>query len=213
MSDTPGPWTSGTANLSEVESHQAQQECMIHEHWHASMHGSNTCKGKICSTACQWAPSMLQTERLLSQRVPFHPQWWCNNCHPYSQKIPTLPWLQDVGVTTPVTKSNNWVSSVAYSWKSNREHHVCLDQEDLNLATIFSHCWTPMFKEIMHDLARSSVFTKLDATLAYYSIRLDHASSLLRTFNALCSQFRFPWLQFRLFCLLDVFQFQVDQMM
>ena len=42
-------------------------------------------------------------------------------------------------ITIPVKEPTDWVSSLAYSWKTNGQLHMCLDPKDLNLAIKWDH--------------------------------------------------------------------------
>ena len=84
------------------------------------------------------------------------------------------------GIIVPVEEPMDWVSSLAYSWKTNGKLRVCLDQKDVNKAIRRDHY---KIEEITHQLAGSKKFTKVDGTLSYLCIVLDYASSLLTTFN------------------------------
>ena len=140
--------------------------------------------------------------------------------------------MVNLGVIKPVTEPTDWVSSVAYSQKSNgrwrvcldpkdlnqavkRSHHhtptsVCLDPKDLNRAVKRSHHHTPTLDEITHQFKGSSVFSKLDARHGYWSVVLDEESSFLTTFNSPFGRFRFTRLPFGLCVSQDIFQQKMD---
>ena len=69
--------------------------------------------------------------------------------------------LVNLGVIKQVTEPTDWVSSVAYSQKSNGRWRVCLDPKDLNRAVKRSHHHTPTLDEITHQFKGSSVFSKI----------------------------------------------------
>ena len=72
-----------------------------------------------------------------------------------------------LGVIKPVTEPTDWVSSVAYSKKSDGRWHISLDPKDLNRAVKRIHHHTLTLEEITH-----SVFPKLDARHGYWSVVL-----------------------------------------
>ena len=78
------------------------------------------------------------------------------------------------------------MSSLTYSWKANGKLRVCLDPRDVNKAIKRDHYKIPTIVEIIHQLAGSKKFTKVDGTSPYLCIVLNYASSLLTTFNT-------PW--------------------
>ena len=85
---------------------------------------------------------------------------------------------------TKVCAPTDWVSSTAYSRKSNNKLRVCLDPKDLNRAIKRPQYKTPTLDEIIHQLAGSRVFSKLDARHGFLSVSLDETSSSLMTFNS-----------------------------
>ena len=115
-----------------------------------------------------------------------------------------------LGVIEPVTEPTDWVSSVAYSQKSNGRWRVCLDPKDLNQAVKRSHHHTPTLEEITHKFKGSTVFSKLDARHGYWSVVLDEESSYITTFNSPFGRFRFKRLPFGLCVSQDVFQQKMD---
>ncbi|XP_015779930.1 PREDICTED: uncharacterized protein K02A2.6-like [Acropora digitifera] len=118
--------------------------------------------------------------------------------------------MVNLGVIKPVTEPTDWVSSVAYSQKSNGQWRVCLDPKDLNRAVKRSHHHTPTLDEITHQFKGSSVFSKLDARHGYCSVVLDEESSHLTTFNSPFGRFRFTRLPFGLCVSQDIFQQKMD---
>ena len=66
-------------------------------------------------------------------------------------------------VIQPVTEPTDWVSSVAYSQKSNGRWHICLDPNVVNRAVKRSHHHTLTLEEITHKFKGRTVFSKLDA--------------------------------------------------
>ena len=68
-------------------------------------------------------------------------------------------------------------------------------------------------KEITHELAGSTCFTKLDGTSSYLCIVLDYESSLLMIFNTPWGRFRFVHLHWGLVCAQDILQWMMDQIL
>ena len=118
--------------------------------------------------------------------------------------------MVDLGVVRPVTEPTDWVSSVAYSQKSNGRWRVCLDPKDLNQTVKRSHHHTPTLEEITHKFKGKTVFSKLDARHGYWSVVLDGESSYLTTFNSSLGRFRFTRLPFGLWARQDIFQQKMD---
>ena len=121
--------------------------------------------------------------------------------------------LLEQEVIVPVTEPTDWVSSLAYSWKADGDLRTCLNPTHLNKAIRRDHYRTPTLKEITHELAGSTKFTKVDGSSSYYCIVLDYESSLLTTFNTHRGRFRFVRLPFGLACAQDIFQRMMDQIL
>ena len=113
--------------------------------------------------------------------------------------------IVNLGIIKSVAEATGWVSSVAYSQKSNGPWCICLDPKDLNRALKRTHHHTPNLEEITHKLKGSSVFSKLDACHGYWSVVLDKGSSCLPTFNSPFGRFRFTRLPFELCVSQDIF--------
>ena len=97
----------------------------------------------------------------------------------------------NLGVIKPVTMPTDWVSSVAYSQKSNGRWRTCLDPKDLNQAVKRSHHHIP-------------------TRHGYWSVVLDEESSYLTTFNSPFGRFRVTRLPFGLCVSQDIFQQKMD---
>ena len=88
-----------------------------------------------------------------------------------------------LGVITPVDEPTDWVSLVAFAWKTSGGLHIYLDPCDLNNAICRDHNCTPTVDEVAHEFAHCKHFTMLDARHEYWAAVLDSKSSLLITFN------------------------------
>ena len=119
--------------------------------------------------------------------------------------------LLEQEVIVPVIELTDWISSLTYSWKSDGDLRTCLNPTHLNKAIQRDHYRTLTLKEITHELARSTRFTKVDGSSSYHCIILDYESSLLTTFNTHRGRFHFVHLPFGLTCGQDIFQEIMDQ--
>ena len=54
--------------------------------------------------------------------------------------------MQELGMITPVIEPIDWAPSHAYSWKSKRKLHACLDLQDLNIMIKWDCQLTPIIK-------------------------------------------------------------------
>ena len=121
--------------------------------------------------------------------------------------------LLEQEVIVPVIEPMDWVSSLAYSWKADGDLRTCLNPTHLNKAIRWDHYRTATLEEITHELAGSTIFTKVDGSSSCYCIVLDYESSLLTTFNTHRGTFHFVHLPFGLACAQDIFQRMMDQIL
>eukprot|EP00057_Strongylocentrotus_purpuratus_P014994 XP_011669468.1 PREDICTED: uncharacterized protein LOC105440709 [Strongylocentrotus purpuratus] len=121
--------------------------------------------------------------------------------------------MEGNGVITKVIEPSAWVSSIAVSRKSNGKLRVCLDPKDLNRAIRRCHYRTITTDEVIHKLSGARHFSKLDAKNGYWSIKLDHDSSLLTTFNSPFGRYRYLRMPFGLAMSQDVFQQRMDEIL
>ena len=117
------------------------------------------------------------------------------------------------GVIREVDEPTDWVSSIVYVRKSNGRLRLCLDPKDLNKGIMRCHHKTPTSEELMHKLAGSKFFTKLDAKNGYWSVKLDSESQLLTTFNTPFRRYCFLRMPFGLVMSQDVFQQKMDMIL
>lgn len=127
--------------------------------------------------------------------------------------IAELKSMEENGIITKVTTPTDWVNSMVVSMKSNGQLRICLDPKDLNKAIKRCHHKTPTVEEITYKLAGAQYFSKLDAKNGYWSVKLDHESSMLTTFNTPQGRYRYLRMPFGLIMSQDVFQRKMDQIL
>ena len=113
-------------------------------------------------------------------------------------------------VITRVYEPTPWVSSNTYARKKSGKIRIFLDSKDLNKAISRPHYQTRTLDNISHLLCNAKIFSKIDARSGYWAVCLDHASSLLTTFNTHIGRYRFLRLPFGLNLAQDVFQEHMD---
>lgn len=121
--------------------------------------------------------------------------------------------MVQLDVITPVKEPTDWVSSLVYTQKPNGRWRVCLDPKDLNKAIKRSQMPMPTLDESRHKFKGATVFSTLDARHGYWSVKLDHESSYLTTFNSPFGRYRFKRLPFGLCISQDVFQARMNQIL
>ena len=78
----------------------------------------------------------------------------------------------------------DWVNSLVCVTKKNGTPRLCLDPKDLNRAIKRPYHCTPTLDDVLPKLNEAKYFSIADACSGYWSIKLDHASSLYTTFNS-----------------------------
>ena len=121
-----------------------------------------------------------------------------------------LDYLIEEEIITEQVEPTPWVSSVTFPRKPNGEVRVCLDPSNLNKAIIREHHKPMTVEEIVHELARATVYTKADALKAFLQIHLTHEAFLLTTFNSHRGRLRFLRMPFGAKMSQDVFQQRMD---
>uniref|UniRef100_A0A8D8QC11 Uncharacterized protein K02A2.6 n=1 Tax=Cacopsylla melanoneura TaxID=428564 RepID=A0A8D8QC11_9HEMI len=94
-------------------------------------------------------------------------------------------------VIEKVTKPTQWVNSVVLVEKPDQSLRVCLDPKPLNQEILRPRYQLPTLENIRSELTGATHFSKLDASSAFWSVRLDKKSSDLCTFNTPFGRFKF----------------------
>lgn len=99
--------------------------------------------------------------------------------------------MVDKNIIKKVNKPSEWVNSLVLVRKPNGKLRVCIDPKDLNKAIKREYFPLPTLDEILSKLANSKYFSKVDASEAFWHIKLDKESSYLCTFNSPFGRYRF----------------------
>ena len=121
-----------------------------------------------------------------------------------------LDYLIEEEIIKEQVEPTPWVSSVTFPRKPNGDVRVCLDPSNLNKAIIREHHKPITVKEIAHELAGATVYTKADALKAFLQIHLTHEASLLTMFNSHRGWLRFLRMPFGAKMSQDMFQLWMD---
>ena len=76
--------------------------------------------------------------------------------------------LVGVGVLAPVDEPTDWVNQMAIATKRDGSLRICIDPRSLNLALKREHYQLPVLDDILPDLAKAKVFSKVDLSHALY---------------------------------------------
>ena len=65
-----------------------------------------------------------------------------------------------------------WVNQMAVATKKDGSLRICIDPRSLNLALKREHYQLPVLEDILPDLARAKVFSKVDLSHGYWHYHL-----------------------------------------
>jgi hypothetical protein len=110
------------------------------------------------------------------------------------------------GIITKVTEPTAWVNSTVLIEKPKTgKLRVCIDPKALNDAICRPHYPMLTLEDVTNDLSGASHFSILDITHAYWSVKLDHESSLLTCFSTPFGRYRYLRLPFGISSSGDIF--------
>ena len=113
---------------------------------------------------------------------------------PYARLVPLkeeLDRMERLGVIVPVNEHTEWASSLVIVEKPGGKLRVCMDPKDLNKAIKRQNLELPTTEEILDKMAGSKYFTKLDASNAYWQMKVDEETSKLLVFNSPYGRYRY----------------------
>ena len=80
-------------------------------------------------------------------------------------------------VISPIQEPTDWVSSMIATKKPDGNIRLCIDPRHLNRALKRSHCPLPVIEEILPELSKAKVFSKVDLKEGFLQVELDEESS------------------------------------
>ena len=110
------------------------------------------------------------------------------------------------GVLAPVDEPTEWVNQMAVATKKDGSLRICIDPRSLNLALKREHYQLPVLEDILPDLARAKVFSKVDLSHDYWHCVLEEDSSALTTFSTPFGRYMWTRLPFGLSVSSEIFQ-------
>ena len=115
------------------------------------------------------------------------------------------------GVLIPTDEPTRWVSQMSVVKKSNGKLRICIDPQPLNKALMREHYRLPTLDDVLPQLHKAKVFTKLDVKEAFWHIVLDEQSSKLTTMITPFGRFRWSRLPFGLKVSSEIFQRRLQE--
>ena len=122
-----------------------------------------------------------------------------------------LDWLVTAGVLTPVDEPTDWVNQMSIATKKNGSLRICIDPRSLNLALKREHYQPPVLDDILPDLAKAKIFSKIDLIHGYLHCTLEEDFSMLTTLSTPFGRYRWTRLPFGLSVSSEIFQKRLVQ--
>ena len=119
--------------------------------------------------------------------------------------------LETKGVIERVDRPTEWVNSVVIARKANGKLHLCLDAKPLNKALKRCHFPMPVFEDILPELGKAKIFTKVDCKDGYWQIKLTEESSLLATFATPFGRYKWNRMPFGISPVSEIFQIRLHE--
>ena len=119
--------------------------------------------------------------------------------------------LDTAGVLTPVDEPTDWVNQMAIATKKNGSQRICIDPRSLNLTLEREHYQLPVLDDILPDLAKAKIFSKVDLSHGYWHCTLEEDSSMLTIFSTPFGRYRWTRLPFGLSVSSEIFQKRLVQ--
>ena len=109
-------------------------------------------------------------------------------------------------VITRVDEPTDWVNQMVVQVKKSGDVRLCIDPRPLNAALRKEQFLLPTLDDVLPELSRSRVFTKLDLSNGYWHVPLDEESSMMTTFATQFGRYRWLRLPFGLSVSSEIFQ-------
>ena len=109
-------------------------------------------------------------------------------------------------VICTVSEPTEWVSAMVVALKKNGSIRICIDPYHLNKALLRPRHPLRTIEQVTSDIPGAKIFSTIDVTNGFWSIPLDHDSSLLTTFATPFGRFRFLRMPFGITTGSEVFQ-------
>jgi hypothetical protein len=114
--------------------------------------------------------------------------------------------MEAKGIIEKMDEPSDWVSQMAVTVKKNGDLRICIDPRPLNKALKREHYPMPVLDDILPDLSKARVFSRLDLQDGYWHCELDEESSKLTTFQTHIGRYRWKRLPFGLNASAQIFK-------
>ena len=133
---------------------------------------------------------------------------------PEALRIRLKEYLDDLearGVIEKVERPTEWVNSMVITRKANGNLHLCLDPKPLNKALKRCHFPMPVIEDILPELGKAKIFTKVDCKDGYWQMKLTGESSLLPTFTTPFGRYKWNRMPFGISSSSEIFQLRLHE--
>ena len=114
--------------------------------------------------------------------------------------------MEKLGIIEKCDEPTDWLSPLVYVEKPNGKLRICLDPRNLNNAIKREHYQLPTAESIMGRMKNAIFFSKLDASSAYWQMKLDNESSELLAFLTPKGRYRFNVFPYGIHSASEIFQ-------
>ena len=120
--------------------------------------------------------------------------------------------LLDLDIIEKVSGPTMWVSPAVFAPKPDKDdERICVDMRRANDAILREKLPIPTLDEVLEELNRSTVFSKLDMNMGFHQIELKEGSRDITTFSAGDSLFHYKRLSFGVNSAPEIYQNIVRQ--
>jgi transposase InsO family protein len=119
--------------------------------------------------------------------------------------------MEEMGVVHKQTEPTEWVNEMVVVNKPNGSIRVCIDPRDLNPQIKREHYQLPSRDEIFSEVTGAVIFSKLDASHAFWQVKLTENCKKLTTFNTPFGRYAYDRLPYGLCSAPEVFHKYMSQ--
>ena len=114
--------------------------------------------------------------------------------------------MVDLDIIEPIEKPTDWVNGLVIVEKPNGKLRICLDPRPLKNAIKREHRYLPTAEEIFSQMSVACFFSKLDASLGYWQIKVHEESPHLLAFCTPLGRYCFKRLPYGIHSASEVLQ-------
>jgi hypothetical protein len=121
--------------------------------------------------------------------------------------------MKELGIIEEVKEATDWCAPMVPVQKKNGQIRICTDFKRLNDAIKRERYTLPTIDDMLHKLAGSNMFSKLDATSGFWQLPLDPETAKLTTFISPSGRFYYKRLPFGISSAPEIFQRTVEEIL